>query len=1347
MDRFANAVIHRSKAVISLFIAATAVCALLYFTVRVNYNMTDYLPREAQSTKALEMMDREFRSMLPNAEAAVRNVSLMEALALKNELKSLEHVIEVIWLDDAADITQPLEMGDKDLIEGYYKDGNARFSIVIEKDHEKDGIAEIRELTGGAAVITGEAADIEYMQSAAGSEVLNIMLFLIPIIVLILVLSTTSWIEPLLFLAAIGVSVVINMGTNAFFGSISFVTNSITPILQLAVSLDYAIFLLHSFGAHRASGLDVGDAMRKAVRESFSTVAASALTTLFGFMALMVMDFRIGVDLGLSLAKGIVFSFISVMVFLPALTICAYRAIDKTRHRALMPAFSNIHGILRRAAIPVVAIIAVIIVPCFLGQSRTDFLYGYLSISSTESDGTGQLWDDSTVMALLVPRGDATKEELLCDDILDIPRVTSVMSYVKTVGSGIPPEFLDASIAEQFYSANLARIIVSVNTQKEGETAFEAVELITAAAEKYYPGEVYSTGQSANTYDIKNVVRDDNRLTNMIAIIAIFAVLVVTFKSASLPLLLLFTIESAIWINLSIPFFTGSSINYIGYLVLNTVQLGATVDYAILLTVTYTRNRRSMPKKEAIHKALGSSFRSILVSAATLATAGFTLAASSSIPIVADIGMLLGRGTLLSMLMVVVFLPAMMTLFDKFIGKTTYKSEFLISAKGKTYFGQKPLNRDEKPGGSLKMKRAKKLLTMALVIALVAGISAAMFTAGSGNAGDGGGGVGVGVGVANASASSGGEGNENGNGSANSALTSGGSAAISEKDEVVYARLSGGGEARNIYVVNHLTLSAGGVLSDFGDYTSVVNLTDLQPLIYDSGEVSAMTDSEDFFYQGYLAERDLPWTYGIEYTLNGQITQPENLAGQSGKLEIRVTSAKNRAIDETFYNNYMQQITITLDINKCKNINANGATVANAGKNRVLVFTVLPGNDADFTIAMDADDFEMEGIGITAVPYTMNVEIPDTGAMLDDFGRLSDAIAELNDGVGKLKDGAAEMADGATKLKNGSSDFNWGLSRLSGNSEQLTEASAQIQGALSQIATSAQSAAGSSPDSAFAELALLPAGLSQLADGLSQVSGGMNQLKNGYAQAYAALDNAIAGIPDSVISEEQLYGLIAKADDSERILLNDLIGGYTAAMTVKGTYEQVKTAFASVTTTLDTLASSVDAVTASLRSIAEQIGEALSGNDSMAQIQRLITGISQLSASYGEFHGGLIAYAQGVSDLANGYVELNSGAASFSAGASDMYDGVLALYDGTSQMAEETSGLTEQFRDEIDRLMGEYTGGDFEAVSFTSSRNRNISFVQFVFMTDSIEKPKDETVYQNDASQLSFWDRLINLFR
>lgn len=255
------------------------------------------------------------------------------------------------------------------------------------------------------------------------------------------------------------------------------------------------------------------------------------------------------------------------------------------------------------------------------------------------------------------------------------------MSYVTNIGADIPPECLGDDITGQFYSENYARIIVHMDTPAEGDVAFKTVENINEKTKSHYGTAFYALGQSANLYDMKNIVQKDNTVVNLIAVIAIFIVLLVTFKSAILPIILVLTIEAGIWINLAIPYFNGTPINFLGYLVLSTIQLGATVDYAILLTNTYLRNRKQMLKREAIGVSLGESFKSILVSALTLSTAGFTLYATSSNSAIADIGLLLGRGTLLSFAMVVCFLPTLLVVFDKAIEKTTVKTKFYHQPK------------------------------------------------------------------------------------------------------------------------------------------------------------------------------------------------------------------------------------------------------------------------------------------------------------------------------------------------------------------------------------------------------------------------------------------------------------------------------------------------------------------------------------------------------------------------------------------------------------------------------------------------------------------------------------------
>ncbi len=681
MKSISNRIVRHRKLVIAVFLTAVLISVFLASLVNVNYNMVDYLPDNAQSTRAIQIMDEEFDQAIPNASVMVRNVSIAEALDYKEQVAQIDHVSDVLWLDDVINILEPLEIAPSDTVESFYKASNALFSVTIEKGFEQQACDDILALIDEDDALAGEAPGLVTLQSATGSEVMKAMLILVPIIVLILILSTSSWVEPLLFFAAIGISIVMNMGTNAFLPNVSFMTNAVTPVLQMAVSLDYAIFLLHSFSDMRQTHPDIKEAMRMAIRKSMPIIAASAITTLFGFLALVFMHFKIGSDLGLNLAKGIVFSFISVTVFLPALTLVAYKLIDKTSHRQFLPGFKNAFKVISKIAIPVIILVALLIVPSYLGQQQTTFTYGNDAETTASRSGRDTLaieevFGKSTVVALLVPRGDAARELLLAEDLQALERVTSVTSYATTVSVAIPPEIVGEDRISSLYSDNYARLIIYTDTPPEGDDAFATVEAISQTAYSYYTDDVYLAGPSANTYDMKQTVQTDFLLVNLIAIAAIFLVLLLTFRSLTLPIILLLTIEAGIWINLAIPYFSGVSLGFIGFLIISSVQLGATVDYAILMTGNYLSNRRLMPKHQAISQAVGSSFRPILISGTILASAGFVLYATSSNPAIYEMGLLVGRGAVLSMAMVLLFLPAMLNLLDHIIEKTTLKANF-----------------------------------------------------------------------------------------------------------------------------------------------------------------------------------------------------------------------------------------------------------------------------------------------------------------------------------------------------------------------------------------------------------------------------------------------------------------------------------------------------------------------------------------------------------------------------------------------------------------------------------------------------------------------------------------------
>ncbi|MEQ3361447.1 efflux RND transporter permease subunit [Raoultibacter massiliensis] len=682
MDRFASFVIDHKKPIVWLTIALALIGTVMAFLVPINYNLSDYLPESTESMRAVDTMEDEFGMAVPNARVMIDDVGITEALEYKELLAAAAGVDNVMWLDDVADLSIPIEMLDASMVDQYYKDGHAIFDVTIASGRESEAVDAIYSIIGEGGHASGQAVSTAEMKSMTITEVVNGILILVPLILVVLVLSTTSWIEPILFLLAIGVSVLMNMGSNLFMGEVSFIAFMVAPVLQLAVSLDYAIFLLHAFQRFRETEPDAKSAMRAAMKKSFSSIAASAATTFFGFAALCFMQFQIGMDLGLALVKGIVLSFLCVVVFLPAFTLMAYKLIDKTHHRRFLPTFRNAGKYLAPLRIPVFLIVIALIVPCFLAQSNTQFTYGMGSVegsqtrASVDARAIEDTFGQAEATVVLVPNNDMARESALVAELEQIPHVTSVLSYTNTVGMTIPVEFLDDAITSQFYSDHYARIVVYADTENEGDEAFGVVEQIRAKSTEYYGDESLSAGYATSLYDMRDVVTVDNQVTNLIAICAIILVLVLTFKSATLPVILLATIESAIFINLAVPYLTGDSLNYLGFLVINTVQLGATVDYAILFTDNYRKNRQVMEVKPALAKTLGDTFFSILVSASILSMTGAVLWLTSSNNIVSVLGLLLCRGTLLSFFLVVTFLPGALRIFDKVIGKTTWRANF-----------------------------------------------------------------------------------------------------------------------------------------------------------------------------------------------------------------------------------------------------------------------------------------------------------------------------------------------------------------------------------------------------------------------------------------------------------------------------------------------------------------------------------------------------------------------------------------------------------------------------------------------------------------------------------------------
>lgn len=676
-------VIHKRKLIEKIFIVLFIISLVCIPLVGVNYDLTKYLPDDAPSAQALDIMEKEF-TYPGMGRVLLEDVSIYEAKAIKDKIAKVDGVDMVLWCDTTTNIYGSSAFIDYSSITDYYKDGDAYMDITfLESDSSErthKAVKEIENILGDKGVLAGSAASDTMLGPTINGEVAKVMVLAVIIIFLILLLTTNSWFEPVMFLSIMGIAIVIGMGTNVFFGEISFMSNAVGAVLQLACSMDYSIFLLHAFTREKANGIEPEQAMANALRKAISSIGASGATTVVGFLALALMRFGIGPDMGFVLAKSIICSLATVLLLMPAFILRFQGIVEKTEHRPFMPSFRKMGEFAYKIRIPLTIIVLLIVIPCYVGQGMADFTYGNEAI--TNSEGTdiheyeikmNEKFGQSNMMLALVPKGDNVSEKALTEKLDDLSYTRMVMGLAETLPSGIPEDFLPNSITGQLHSENWARILINVRSAGESEDAFNYSDEIQSIVKSYYPKDkTYVLGVTPATQDIKKIITADYGFVNIISLLGVALVVAITYKSIILPIVVLIPIEAAVFINTALPYIYGQRTMFLGFIIVSCVQLGATIDYSILMTGNYLDARSQGDKKEAAIRTVTQSALSILTSGFILASAGYGLYFLTSIEAVGSLGRLIGRGALLSMTLVLFMLPACLMAFDRFIVKADH---------------------------------------------------------------------------------------------------------------------------------------------------------------------------------------------------------------------------------------------------------------------------------------------------------------------------------------------------------------------------------------------------------------------------------------------------------------------------------------------------------------------------------------------------------------------------------------------------------------------------------------------------------------------------------------------------
>ena len=655
-----------------------------YVSTRVNYDVLSYLPESLETIKGQDILVDEF-GMGAFSMVVVEDMPMKDAAKLEKQLESIDHVKDVLWYDDAVDISVPTEMIPEDLRKAFFN-GDATMMIALfddttSADDTMDAITQIRKVVGKNVYASGMSGVVTDIKNLALQEMPIYVVIAGLLSLVVLFLTMTSFVTPVIFLLNIGMAIVFNLGSNIFLGEISYITQALAAVLQLAVTMDYSIFLLESYEANkeRYEG-DKKRAMAHAISNTFTSITASSITTVAGFVALCFMTFKLGANIGIVMSKGVVIGVLTCVTVLPAMILTCDKAIDKTTHRSLIPSLDKLsHGIVKGRYVAVLLFL-IVLVPAVHGNNNYKIYYNIdqslpKNIPSNEAnEKLKKEFNMSNMHMILLKDGLSAKEKsAMSKEIEKVDGVKWVIGLNSLVGSNVPESMIPNKVKKMLKTDNYELEFVSSDYSSATDEVNSQLAKIDKIV-KRYQNDGMVIGEAPMMKDLQDVTDVDLKTVNNISILAIFVIILITFKSISIPVILISIIEFAIACNMAVPFYTNTSLPFVASIVIGTIQLGATVDYAILMTSRYHKERteRGQSKKDAIRIAHETSIKSILTSGLCFFAATFGVSVYSQVDMIGSICTLLSRGAIISMIVVICVLPAMLWIFDGVIKRTSW---------------------------------------------------------------------------------------------------------------------------------------------------------------------------------------------------------------------------------------------------------------------------------------------------------------------------------------------------------------------------------------------------------------------------------------------------------------------------------------------------------------------------------------------------------------------------------------------------------------------------------------------------------------------------------------------------
>ncbi len=683
MKKFGEWIVRLRVLILILAAALLIPSGIGYIHTRVNYDILSYLPGEIETMKGQDILEEQFGTGAFSM-VVVEGMAFKDISAMREKMEQVDHVKKVVWYDSFADISIPVDLLPDKLKHAFINEETDTtlmaviFDTTMSSDETMEAIEKLRSVVSRETFISGMSAVVTDTRNLSEREAPIYVALAVALCALVLALTMDSFLIPVFFLISIGMAIVYNLGTNIFLGQISYITKALAAVLQLGVTLDYSIFLWHSYQEQQAGGMEKKEAMAQAIAATFSSVVGSSVTTIAGFIALCFMSFTLGLDLGIVMAKGVVFGVIGCVTILPALILTFDSVIEKTRHKPWLRQSEKIPRFVQKCYPVILILFALIWIPAIKGYTNTEVYYDLANTlpDDLESVQANKKLDsnfamNSTHIVLLDSAIEPKTAEKMAEEMKAVDGVKSVIGVDSILGAEVPRELLPENLLEIFEQGDWEMMMI----QSEYKTASDEVNVqcdaLNDILKKYDPNGML-VGEAPCTKDLIEITNHDFNTVNTVSIGVILVIILLVFRSLSLPVILVSVIEFAIFINMGIPYYTHTTIPFIASIVIGTIQLGSTVDYAILMTSRYKQERRAgKSRKESVFIAHNTSIPSILVSACSFFAATFGVGMYSQIDMISSLCSLMARGALISMVTVILVLPSMLLAFDAVITRTS----------------------------------------------------------------------------------------------------------------------------------------------------------------------------------------------------------------------------------------------------------------------------------------------------------------------------------------------------------------------------------------------------------------------------------------------------------------------------------------------------------------------------------------------------------------------------------------------------------------------------------------------------------------------------------------------------